>query len=110
MKKSMWVVIVLALIVWFVGNVSIAQEKKDGEKPIDPRIEEKIHLLIKQLGDEDQKIRTTATDGLIKIGRPAITYLKKIKKGEDAEVDWRGGGLFGTISIFLTTGVSNGFF
>ncbi|OHB71991.1 MAG: hypothetical protein A2W23_03310 [Planctomycetes bacterium RBG_16_43_13] len=103
MKKSMWVVIVLALIVWFVGNVSIAQEKKDGEKPIDPRIEEKIHLLIKQLGDEDQKIRTTATDGLIKIGRPAITYLKKIKKGEDAEVDWRVELILGTLSIYERT-------
>jgi membrane-associated protease RseP (regulator of RpoE activity) len=57
------------------------------QEKIAPDLEQKIHALIKQLGDADWNKREAATTELQFIGKPAVPYLTEARqKSEDPEV------------------------
>jgi RNA polymerase sigma factor (sigma-70 family) len=75
-----------------------AAEKKDapprpsGEKPAPKPDEEtaaRIKSLIQQLGDDSFTVREAATKELIKIGRPAVPFLRAALKDKDIEISQR---------------------
>ena len=62
-----------------------------------------IQLLIKQLGDNDQRVREQATNELILIGKPAEPYLEETLKairGKDAEAEIRISQILKAMSIY----------
>jgi RNA polymerase sigma factor (sigma-70 family) len=75
-----------------------AADKKDAppapakEKPAPKPDEEtaaKIKSLIQQLGDDSFTVRESATKELIKIGRPAVPFLRAALKNKDIEISQR---------------------
>ncbi|OHB71010.1 MAG: hypothetical protein A2W23_05840 [Planctomycetes bacterium RBG_16_43_13] len=59
---------------------------------LNPKLEARIQLLIKQLDDNKPAVREGATNELILIGKPAEPYLQETLiavKGKNAEVEWR---------------------
>lgn len=52
-------------------------------------LEERIQNLIKDLGNENFKVREKATEALKRIGPPAVPYLKKALASKEPEVQWR---------------------
>jgi hypothetical protein len=47
---------------------------------------EKVRLLIRQLGDDSFEVREKATQALIKMGEPAVPFLRQAAKSTDPEV------------------------
>jgi HEAT repeat protein len=63
----------------------------------DATLTEKIQKLIRQLGDDQYKVRDEAGKQLIEIGRPAVPALREAMKSDDVEVKHRAGRLVETI-------------
>ena len=75
------------LFLIFVAILFVAAEKKP-EKVKDPS-DAQIQLWVKQLGDDDFKVREEATRDLIKAGGFAFDAVTKATKSEDLEVKQR---------------------
>jgi len=59
---------------------------KKYQKAVTAKIPDAIEELIKKLEDEDEKERNEAAENLLKIGRPALSYLDKLKASENAQL------------------------
>jgi hypothetical protein len=82
--------LVMIGIIIVIGSCAATDKKPDAGTPNnEPRTtkdEAKIEELIKQLGDEDWKIREEATKELIEIGKPAVFPLIDALDAEDPEI------------------------
>jgi hypothetical protein len=63
----------------------------------DAALAEKVQKLIRQLGNDQYKVREEAGKQLVEIGRPAVPALREAMKGDDVEVKHRAGRILDTI-------------
>jgi len=71
----------------------ITPPKQTAEQKVSPELQAKIEELIKQLGDEDWKVREEAQKELIKIGQTALFPLIDVLDSKDPEVRLRAGNI-----------------
>lgn len=86
MKRLIGLLVVLVVIAGSSYPVlTPAEEKKVSE----PELQEKIKNLIKDLGNDEARVREKATKELKEIGEPAVPLLKEAMESDDAEISWR---------------------
>lgn len=81
--------LMLSLGLWAKSENSshfVQDKKKNNSKS---SLEEKIKLYIRQLSHNEFQVREKATKALMKIGKPAVPYLKQALKSSSPEVQWR---------------------
>jgi hypothetical protein len=101
----------MALIILLIGGCGttnqkpeVGSQKPEVSKPEDRSTGEpanRINELIKQLGDDDWKVREKATEELIKIGKPAIEQVKEALGSKDPEVRQRANHIIDKIDLKL---------
>src|SRR3972149_8923486 len=97
-NKLMWFFAFAFTLFACVGCTT--QQKESSEfKVQDSESAERIQKLIKQLDDNDQKVRENATNELILIGKPAVPYVEKALSIRDAEVVWRAKGILNVLGV-----------
>ncbi|MFH0888803.1 MAG: PDZ domain-containing protein [Planctomycetota bacterium] len=71
------------------GTIIIGAPQQIPSKENETVATEEINRLIKELNSDDIAVRDGATDGLKKIGRPALPLLEEAARSNDPEVAWR---------------------
>jgi hypothetical protein len=87
-ETSLVAVLFLAGAVGLAPTSFVRADKQPAPK-LDEATQAKIEKLIKQLGDDAFQVREQATTELIKIGRPAVPFLRKALKNTDIEISRR---------------------
>lgn len=86
MKRLIGLLVVLVMIAGIGYPVLTPAEEK---KVSDPELQEKIKNLIKDLGNDEARVRERVTKELKEIGEPAVPLLKQAMESDDAEISWR---------------------
>jgi hypothetical protein len=68
----------------------------------DATLTEKVRKLIRQLGDDQYKVREEAAKQLTEIGRPAVPALRAAMQSDDVEIKHRASRVFDTIRTSMT--------
>ena len=69
----------------FAAALLVAADKNDGKPKEAPPTAKQLQTWIKQLGDDEYKVREEATRNLIEAGGAAFEAVRKATKSEDAE-------------------------
>jgi hypothetical protein len=89
--KQRYLILIFALLGLVAVGIGYTEEKptepKNDQVNPSPELQNKIEVLIKQLGNDDWKVREETQKELIKMGKPAIASLTQAyRETQDAEI------------------------